>query len=142
YEDAQIISNFGTLLGVLIGGIIFLISPLIAMLFKTSPETQKNVILVLKIMAVFVPVRFFGIIQIIGVLRGGGDVLYAIITELLGIWGVGVPLAFLGALYFKLPIVPLYFLVCLEEPFKVIVTYPRLKSTKWIKDLTKEVSTC
>lgn len=142
YEDAQVISNFGTLLGVLIGGIIFLISPLIAMLFKTSPETQKNVILVLKIMAVFVPVRFFGIIQIIGVLRGGGDVLYAIITELLGIWGVGVPLAFLGALYFKLPIVPLYFLVCLEEPFKVIVTYPRLKSTKWIKDLTKEVSTC
>lgn len=138
YNDAQAITNFGTLLGVLIGAVIYLISPLIAMLFKISPETQANVITVLKIMAIFVPVRFFGIIQIVGVLRGGGDVLYAIITELLGIWGVGVPLAFLGALYFKLPIVSLYFLVCLEEPFKVLVTYPRLKSTKWIKNLTSK----
>ena len=30
-----------------------------------------------------------------------------------------------------------YILVCLEEPFKAVATYPRLRSGKWIKNLVK-----
>ncbi|MBC2854922.1 MATE family efflux transporter [Cetobacterium sp. 2A] len=136
YEDAQKITNFGTLSGVIMGAGVYLIAPIIAGFFKVSLETQENVVTILRIMALFVPIRFFGIIQIIGVLRGGGDVLFAILIEITAVWGIGVPLAFIGATYFKLPITSLYLLICLEEPFKVIATYPRLKSGKWIKDLT------
>lgn len=136
-EAAVKINIFGVLFGVVIGIFFYFISPFIAMLFKITPETKNNVIIVLRIMSIFVPVRFFGIVQIIGVLRGGGDVLYAIIVELIAVWGIGVPLSFLGATYFNYPITIVYFLVCMEEPFKMIATLPRLISGRWIRNLIK-----
>lgn len=136
-EDAIKISVFGVLIGIIIGIFFFFLSPFIAMLFKITPETYENLIFVLRIMAIILPLRFFGITQIIGVLRGGGDVMYAIVTELVAVWLIGVPLSFVGAVYFKLPITIVYILVCLEEPFKAIATYPRLRSGKWIKNLVK-----
>lgn len=136
-EDAIKISVFGVLIGIIIGIFFFFLSPFIAMLFKITPETYENLIFVLKVMAIILPLRFFGITQIIGVLRGGGDVMYAIVTELVAVWLIGVPLSFVGAVYFNLPITIVYILVCLEEPFKAIATYPRLRSGKWIKNLVK-----
>lgn len=136
-KDAIKISVFGVLVGIIIGILFFVLAPFIAMLFKITPETYNNVIFVLRIMAIVLPLRFFGITQIIGVLRGGGDVMYAIIIELVAVWLIGVPLSFVGAVYFKLPITIVYILVCLEEPFKAIATYPRLRSGKWIKNLVK-----
>ncbi|WP_293962303.1 MATE family efflux transporter [uncultured Fusobacterium sp.] len=136
-EDAVKISVFGVLVGIIIGILFFVLAPFIAMLFKITPETYNNVIFVLRVMAIVLPLRFFGITQIIGVLRGGGDVMYAIVTELVAVWLIGVPLSFVGAVYFKLPITIVYILVCLEEPFKAIATYPRLRSGKWIKNLVK-----
>lgn len=136
-KDALKISVFGVMIGIIIGIVFFVVAPLIAMLFKITPETYQNVIVVLRIMAAALPLRFFGIVQIIGVLRGGGDVLYAIVTELVAVWCIGVPLSFLGAVYFKFPIVLVYLMVCLEEPFKVVATVPRLRSGKWIKNLIK-----
>lgn len=136
-EMAIKISIWGILLGVVIGAIFFLISPLIPKLFAISDETKSSVIAILKIMAIILPIRFFGIVQIIGVLRGGGDVIYAILVELIAVWGIGVPLSFLGAVYFHYPIAIVYALTCLEEPFKMIATIPRLVSGKWIKNLVK-----
>lgn len=136
-EDAIKISVFGVLIGIVIGVFFFFLAPFIAMLFKITPETYHNVIVVLRVMAIVLPLRFFGITQIIGVLRGGGDVMYAIVTELVAVWLIGVPLSFVGAVYFKFPITIVYILVCLEEPFKAVATYPRLRSGKWIKNLVK-----
>lgn len=136
-EAAIKINIFGVFLGIIVGIFFYLLSPFIVLLFKITPETKANVITVLKIMSVFVPIRFFGAVQILGVLRGGGDVLYAIIVELIAVWGIGVPLSFLGATYFKYPITTVYFFVCMEEPFKMIATLPRLISGKWIRNLVK-----
>ncbi len=136
-EIAIKINIFGVLLGIVVGIVFFIVSPFIPLLFKITPETKANVITVLKIMSVFVPIRFFGIVQIIGVLRGGGDVVYAILVELIAVWGIGVPLSFIGATYLNYPITIVYALVCLEEPFKMIATIPRLISGKWIRNLVK-----
>lgn len=136
-EAAVKINILGILLGIFIGGVFFVGAPAITRLFKITSETRENVIIVLRIMSVIVPIRFFGIVQIVGVLRGGGDVVYAIATELVAVWGIGVPLSFLGATYFNYPITIVYALTCLEEPFKMLVTLPRLFSGKWIKNLVK-----
>lgn len=136
-EVAIKINIFGIALGVLVGVVFFIASPFIPLMFKITPETKANVITVLRIMSILVPVRFFGIVQIIGVLRGGGDVVYAILVELIAVWGIGVPLSFIGAVYLNYPITIVYALTCLEEPFKMISTIPRLLSGKWIRNLVK-----
>ena len=134
-KDAYRMSEFCVLVGIVIGFIFFFIAPFITIFFNTSIKVQNDIILVLRIMAVTVPFRFFGITQIIGVLRGGGDVVYAIITEILGIWVFGIPLAFISAIYFHAGIGIVYLCVCLEDVFKVAMTLPRLRSGKWIKSL-------
>ncbi|MGL6099831.1 MAG: MATE family efflux transporter, partial [Fusobacteriaceae bacterium] len=136
YDTSIKISQFGVILGIVIGLLFYLLSPLFVGAFKITPETSKNVIIVLKIMALFIPLRFYAIIQVIGTLRGGGDVVYAIATEMVAIWIIGVPMAF-AAIYFipNLTIATLYFIICLEEFVKCAMTYPRVTSFKWIKSL-------
>ena len=136
YHLSLKISRFGVVLGMIIGLIFFIITPLIVSVFKVSPETHRNVITVLRIMAFFIPIRFYAIIQVIGTLRGGGDILYAITTELIGIWCIGIPLAFLSIHFIpNLSITTLYFIVCLEEIVKCFITFPRVITHKWIKNL-------
>lgn len=136
--EAKKISTFSVMLGIIIGIIFFIISPYVVKLFSIEDETKKSIVAVLRIMAIVLPVRFFGIMQIIGILRGGGDVVFAILTEVVAVWAVGVPMSFLGVLYFDFPIEYVYAMSCLEEPFKALATLPRLFSGKWIKNLVKE----
>lgn len=134
-QTAIKISVTGIVLGVFIGVIFFAIAPYVTLLFKITDETKKHVIEVLRVMSIVLPLRFYGIVQIIGILRGGGDVFYAICTELVAVWGIGVPLSFVGVEFFSISITLVYCLTCLEEVFKVIATTPRLISGKWIKSL-------
>lgn len=134
-KDAYKMSEFCVLVGIVIGIAFFITAPFVNRFFNTSPKVQKDIVLILRIMAVAIPFRFFGITQIIGILRGGGDVLYAITTEILGVWIFGVPLAFVAAGYFHTGIGIVYLCVCLEDVFKVTMTIPRLKSGKWIRSL-------
>ncbi|MGL5625746.1 MATE family efflux transporter [Cetobacterium sp.] len=136
YDISRKISQFGVLLGIVIGFVFYFISPSIVGIFKITPETARNVNVVLKTMAFFIPARFYAIIQVIGTLRGGGDVVYAIAVEMIGIWFIGIPLAF-AAIYFipGLSITTLYFIICLEEIVKCAMSYPRVTSYKWIKSL-------
>lgn len=136
-QTAIKLSIISILLGIVVGVIFFIVSPYITFAFKITPETKKNVITILKIMSIVLPLRFYGIVQIIGILRGGGDVVYAILTELIAVWLIGIPLSYLGVVYFKSSIAVVYSLTCLEEVFKIIATTPRLLSYKWIKSLVK-----
>lgn len=81
-------------------------------------------------------VRMFNATAIVGVFRGGGDTTYSMVLELMSVWLVGVPLAFMGALLFKLPVYYVVALVSLEEVLKTIVSIPRIISKKWIKNVT------
>lgn len=121
--------------GVILGTFFYFIAPFVIYLFKISKETELNVINVLRIMAAILPLRFYGIVLIVGILRAGGDVMFAIITELIAVWGIGVPLSFIGTEFFDFSISIIYILTCLEEVFKSIVTTFRLLSGKWIKDI-------
>ena len=65
------------------------------------------------------PFRMLSSLFIVGILRSGGDTKYSLMLEMSGVWGVGVPIAFLGALVFKFPIELIVSLVYLEELVKI-----------------------
>ena len=72
---------------------------------------------------------------IIGAFRGGGDVLYATVTEFIAMWFIAIPMGFASIFLFNVNISILYILICLEEFGKIIIAYPRFLSRKWIKAL-------
>ena len=124
--------------GIFMGIGLFTLAPIIPRLFTLSDYVYEITVLSLRSMALLIPIKAVTMLIVVGILRSGGDTKFSMIVELTGVWGIGVPLAFIGALVFKLPIYYLYLLVGLEEFFKASIGYYRIRSNKWITRLVEE----
>jgi putative MATE family efflux protein len=127
----------GPLLGVVIGAILALSSGFILSAYRVSPEVSQAAQTVLIILTVIIPVKVFNMISIVGVLRSGGDTKFCLAIDTVPLWLIGVPLAFLGGLVWKLPVHCVYMLVCIEEFVKFGFGLRRILSAKWINNLVR-----
>ena len=82
------------------------------------------------------PLKAFDISNITGVLRAGGDSRMASIIDLTCQWAVAVPATFLAALVFDAPVVVICLCIQTENMFKMPWGFLRLRSRKWINDVT------
>ena len=80
-------------------------------------------------------IRMFNFSTFVGALRSGGDTRFALLMEVISMWGIGVPAAYIGAFVLDLPVYYVYLMVGLEEVFKAFVSGWRIYSRKWIHDL-------
>jgi len=123
-------------LGAIIGLSIALLAPfMIDTFFNLSPEVARITITTMRVMAVFMPFKFYSTIVIIGTFRSGGDTIFSMLLEMGCVWLIGVPLAFFGGFWLNLPIYLVVALVSLEEVAKFILGTPRVLSKKWAKRL-------
>ena len=87
---------------------------------------------------IMMPTKAFDITNISGVLRAGGDVRVSAVIDVGSVWLVAPPITVLSALVFEAPVA----LVCLgiqaEGLSKVPLGIWRLRSRKWINDVTRE----
>ena len=81
-------------------------------------------------------IKIINLHNIVGILRSGGDTRYAFVLDILGMWIIGIPLGFIGAFYFHFPVYIVFFILNLEEIFKLVLGLIRFRSKKWIKNLT------
>ena len=72
-----------------------------------------------------------------GILRGGGDNKFVFITEMIFMWLVSIPLGFITSFVLKLPIPIVFLALKSDEILKAITGIIRIKSNKWIVDITK-----
>lgn len=88
------------------------------------------------VFALFSPFRMFNYVNVVGVLRSGGDTAMCLFIDTSGVWFIGIPLAFIGGLVLKQPIHIVYAMVMLEEVYKAVIGYIRYRQKKWLKNLT------
>ena len=77
---------------------------------------------------------------ICGCFRGGGDSRFGMILDTLFMWCVAVPLMALAAFVFKLPVIWVYFVMCLDEFEKMLPAFWHYRSFSWLKNITREQS--
>ncbi len=130
------IITFG--LSLIISVIVWGIAPYIAGIFDVSPEVTNNIVLCLKVFSLYVPFKTFNTINVVGVLRSGGDTKFTMILDTGCVWLIGIPLGALGGLILHLDIQYVYAMVLLEEFFKMFFGIYRVKSKKWINNLVSE----
>ena len=125
-------------ISVITGITLFIIRSFILKFYDLSPETYataKQFLLVLCITgmgtAYQMPVN-------IGIVRGGGDSKFVFINDLISIWGIVLPLSFLGAFVFKWE--PVWVLLCLnsDQIFKCAAAAIKCNRFRWAKKLTRE----
>jgi len=56
-----------------------------------------------------------------------------------GVWLIGIPMAFIGGLWLKLPIDIVYAMVMTEEIYKAVLGIIRYRQKKWLRNLTGEL---
>lgn len=125
--------------GFILGGLLYLFSPLIVSLFKVSSDVIETAIILMAMNSIILPIRFTNIVVIVGVLRGGGDATFAFIAESITMWLIGVPISFIGALVLRLDVQWVVLMVMAEEIVKMICGITRLRSNKWIKNVVREI---
>lgn len=138
-EYATKLGILAPVVGAVAGTALWIASPWVLKNFSISDETLNLTLIVLRIMAVFAPLRFFNVLMIVGVFRGGGDTTYSMLVQLGTVWCFAIPAGFIAAVYFKLPLDKVFFIICLEEVVKVFFEAKRLQSKKWIRNVVEEV---
>jgi len=74
--------------------------------------------------------------MIIGVCRAGGDTVFSVIYDILFMWAVTLPLAAAASFIFNAPVWVIYLCVAIEDPLKMIFGLARLRSGKWLRNVT------
>ncbi len=108
-------------------------------MYSISPEVAADVNRCLIVFILYMPFKMFNYINIVGVLRSGGDTKMCLIVDASGVWAIGVPMAFLGGLYLRQPIAVVYAMVMSEEIYKAAVGYVRYRQKKWLRNLAVEL---
>lgn len=103
---------------------------------EVTPTVLKYVIQVSIVYACFLPFKAFNLTNICGVLRSGGDTIFCMLLDLIGVWCVAIPLGCLGAFGLNLGIGFVFAFILSEEVLKLIVGFIRYRKQKWIRDIT------
>ena len=106
-------------------------------LFKLSPGAVSVASMMMTVMALSMPLKDFNTVNIVGVLRGGGDVKAATLIDISPLWGVAIPYAALCGLVLKTTVLWVYLAFPLEQAVKFFVGIHRLRSGRWVRDLTR-----
>lgn len=142
-EQARALWIFAVLVGCGLSAITLLLTPLFFVpvvfpLFKLVGSAATAATALAVACFLFIPFRAFVFTALIGILRAGGDVNYAVAVDLLPQWLLGLPMTALVALVLKLGFWPIAFILLLEDATKVPMCLARIRSGKWIHDVTTE----
>lgn len=137
-EYAKRFLFISTILGLILGFILFLTSDYILLLFKDlTPQLKHTSKMLLNILALFFAIKSLNGTIIVGILRSGGDTRFSMVLEMGAVWLAGVPLAFIGSLVLKLPVYLVTPLAYSEDIVKAIIGLIRVFSKKWVVNVTK-----
>ena len=103
--------------------------------YNVSEEVRLLAKHLLVIFAFFLWVKVSNMVMLGGVLRSGGQTKYTLFLDVLGTWGIGIPLGIIAAFLLKLDIRLVYTIISIEEIVRLILGLARVKSKKWMKTL-------
>lgn len=122
-------------LSLLIGMLLFCLRIPIIGLYNLSPEASALAIGQMAAAALSLWLRTSNYTLIIGILRPGGQALYCLLIEGLLMWLGGIPLAWLLANRFRLPVYIVYFGNVFEEIAKLLILFRFYRGGKWLVNL-------
>lgn len=112
------------------------IDPYVYRLFSLTDVAGSTATMMLTINCVFLGLRSFNSTNIVGVLRGGGDVKAAMFIDVLPLWCAAVPMTVICGLILQTDVIWIMFASVVESVLKFSFGIWRFRSGKWINDVT------
>ena len=141
YDVGLALNVLSTIVGLVVGLVMLalswtLVPRYIFPLFQLSDSTSSIALVMLTMIAIMMAPRAFNFTNIVGVLRGGGDVRAATVIDLLPLWLISIPAAALFGLVMNWGVFGVYVAISLDQLVKFFIGIWRLRSGEWINDLT------
>ncbi len=133
------ILKVAVMVGLIFGATVIAISRPLSMVFNLSDQGKTYTFYVLIVFGATMAVDLLNGVLIAGVLRAGGDTRFTMLVECGSIWLIAVPLAFLSALVWHLPIHLALLMTRIESLIKVVILYARYKSRKWMNTVIEDL---
>ena len=124
------------MLGAVVAAVMILLRSQILSFYNVSPEILAEAKTVLFAMLAILPLNCVVFTLFIGILRAGGDTTFCAIVDVASLWFAGLPLAWVGAFVFHLPILYVFLLARMESVVRLIACFWRYRTFKWVKDVT------
>lgn len=137
---AKRILRISTLLTFVIAVVLVVISDFYLGLFNISADVYDKSKMLIYVAAIFLCVRVLNMIIGQGIIQSGGDTKYILFLDIIGMWCIGVPLAYLAAFVFQLPIYVVYCFVSIEEVVRLILGLRKVRSKQWAVNLVDDIS--
>ena len=141
---AKTLTALGVALGFGTGALLMILrftilEPLVFPLYELSRDAAAAAAIMLTIFAIVLPIRSMNFTMGLGALRGGGDVKAFMMVDVGTLYLVALPIASITGLVFQLGIAFVYSALLIEDIVKMMVLLMRVKSKKWIHDVTRDL---
>lgn len=141
WRESWVYLLISLILGILLFTFFYLSEDLIFHLYRTMDNhtlgTGRDVY---TIFLILLSIKAINVVVIVGVLRSGGDTRFILFLDTGCLWLVGIPLAWLGAFYWNLPLNWVFTLILSEEFVKIFFCLKRMYSRAWIKNLIESIT--
>lgn len=139
YDEISGLKRYFQRLAVIMGCIssvlVLLLIPLVPSIYHIEGTTMDYCRQLLLINAVIVPFMELQSTNMMGLLRGGGDVRFQMMNDLIFLWGFTVPLGFISAFWIQAPVAAVYGCLKCDQVIKVFTSEWRLRQGKWIHNM-------
>lgn len=141
YDGARLLANkmarFMPCCAAVLAPLMIPLSFLLPYFFNVQPHITRMAAQMLYLVIFFYPFCAFNMCMIVGVCRSGGDTVFASFIDAGFMWLIALPLGFIAVLVFHWPYWALFLCVHTEDILKATAGFIRLKSGKWLHDLTE-----
>ena len=124
--------------GVIGGALVLAVTPFVLYFADLSDTAMHYLKYMLLINTYYIMGTAVNTTLIAGVFRAGGASRFGLICDTIDMWCYAVPLGFIAAFVFKLPVLVVYFLLCTDEFVKWPWVIKHYRSGKWLKNITRE----
>ena len=136
---AKRILRVAVIAGAVAGGILVSLSWVIVKAFRFTDQGLYFMTMILIIYGITLFVKIHNGAILTGALRAGGDTRVGLLLDIGTVWGIGIPLAFIGALVLQFPIYLVVALVQSDEIVKFFLMRWRFRKKVWVRDLVQDL---
>lgn len=124
-------------LGVLAGGLLMLVRPVVVSFYNVMPSTKELAMDQMMIYALLVFFQSINFVSLMGILRGGGDTRFVLLCDVTFLWLFSIPLAFFVSIVLKWPALLVLLVLKSDEIIKSVVSTVRIWRGKWVRNVTR-----
>lgn len=144
YEAAKAYSKtiqvmfFG--IGLLMAGLVFLLKTPFTRMYGSSadPEVFSLAVQMISLLAVTLIGTSYHASCFVGINRGAGDSRFVMLVDMICGWLVVLPATLLAAFVFHAPLPIVFLCTRIDQCFKWLIAFIRLRGDKWIKNVTRD----